>query len=62
MVFIETAAFTKTIYKYLSEDEYLGLQGFFSSIQNRAKLFQARVVSEKSAGRSLEKGKAVAFG
>jgi mRNA-degrading endonuclease RelE of RelBE toxin-antitoxin system len=28
MVFIETAVFTKTIYKYLSEDEYLGLQSF----------------------------------
>ena len=28
MEFIEATAFTKYIYKYLSEDEYLGLQSF----------------------------------
>ena len=28
MEFIEASAFTKHIYKYLSEDEYLGLQSF----------------------------------
>jgi mRNA-degrading endonuclease RelE of RelBE toxin-antitoxin system len=28
MVFIEASAFTKHIYDYLSEDEYLGLQNF----------------------------------
>ena len=28
MVFIEASAFTKHIYNYLSEDEYLGLQSF----------------------------------
>lgn len=28
MEFIEATAFTKHIYEYLSEDEYLGLQGF----------------------------------
>ena len=28
MEFIETSIFTKLIYKYLSEDEYLGLQIF----------------------------------
>jgi mRNA-degrading endonuclease RelE of RelBE toxin-antitoxin system len=28
MVFIEASAFTKLIYTYLSEDEYLGLQNF----------------------------------
>jgi hypothetical protein len=28
MEFIETSIFTRLIYKYLSEDEYLGLQGF----------------------------------
>ncbi len=28
MEFIEATAFTKHIYKYLSEDEYLGLQSF----------------------------------
>jgi hypothetical protein len=26
--FIEATAFTKYVYKYLTEDEYLGLQGF----------------------------------
>ena len=28
MEFIEATAFTKHIYEYLSEDEYLGLQSF----------------------------------
>jgi mRNA-degrading endonuclease RelE of RelBE toxin-antitoxin system len=28
MEFIEASAFTKHVYDYLSEDEYLGLQGF----------------------------------
>jgi hypothetical protein len=28
MVFIETSVFTKLITKYLSDDEYLGLQKF----------------------------------
>src|SRR3990172_10489915 len=28
MEFIETSIFTKLIYTYLSDDEYLGLQGF----------------------------------
>ena len=28
MVFIETSTFTKFIHKYLSDDEYLGLQKF----------------------------------
>ena len=28
MEFIEATAFTKFVYKYLTEDEYLGLQGF----------------------------------
>lgn len=28
MEFIEATAFTKHVYEYLSEDEYLGLQGF----------------------------------
>lgn len=28
MVFIETSVFTKLIYDYLSEDEYLGLQSY----------------------------------
>lgn len=28
MIFIETSTFTKLIGKYLSDDEYIGLQGF----------------------------------
>ncbi len=28
MVFIETSTFTKLIYDYLTDDEYLGLQGY----------------------------------
>jgi len=28
LVFIETSVFTKLVYRYLSEDEYVGLQGF----------------------------------
>jgi hypothetical protein len=62
MEFIEATAFTKHVYKYLSEDEYLGLQGYYSSIRKQAKLFQVRVASVKSAGLSQEKVKVVAFG
>lgn len=28
MIFIETSTFTKLVYTYLSEDEYLGLQSY----------------------------------
>ncbi len=32
MEFIEASAFTKQFYKYLSEDEYLGLQSFLLQV------------------------------
>jgi len=57
MEFIEATAFTKYVYEYLSEDEYLGLQSFL--LQYPVKLFQAPAASEKFAGPWREKGKVV---
>jgi hypothetical protein len=50
MEFMEATAFTKYLYDYLSEDEYLGLQGHLLQYQNQAKLSLAQVVSEKFVG------------
>lgn len=38
VVFIEASAFTKHIYNYLSEDEYLGLQNFLLSYPEAGKV------------------------
>ena len=38
MEFIEATAFTKHIYKYLSEDEYLGLQSFLLQYPEAGKI------------------------
>ena len=61
MEFIEATAFTKYLYDYLSEDEYLGFKVFCFNIQNQAKLFAALAVLEKSAGQWLEEAKAAVF-
>ncbi len=40
MVFIETSIFTKFITKYLSDDEYLGLQNFLLKYPNTGKVIR----------------------
>lgn len=38
MEFIEATAFTKRVYEYLSEDEYLGLQSFLLQFPEAGKI------------------------
>jgi hypothetical protein len=38
MEFIEASAFTKYVYDYLSEDEYLGLQNFLLQYPESGKI------------------------
>jgi len=38
MEFIETSTFTKLIYAYLTDDEYLGLQGFMLKYPEAGKI------------------------
>ncbi|MBI1748746.1 MAG: transcriptional regulator [Acidobacteria bacterium] len=38
MAFIETSIFTKLIYTYLTDDEYLGLQGFMLKYPDAGKI------------------------
>ncbi len=38
MEFIEASAFTRYVYDYLSEDEYLGLQGFLAEYPDAGKV------------------------
>ncbi len=40
MVFIETSVFTKLITKYLSDDEYLGLQNFLLKYPDTGKIIR----------------------
>jgi hypothetical protein len=40
MEFIEASAFTKHIYDYLSEDEYMGLQSFLLQYPEAGKIVQ----------------------
>ncbi len=40
MIFIETSTFTKLIGKYLSDDEYLGLQKFLLKHPNSGKVIR----------------------
>ncbi len=40
MVFIETSVFTKFITKYLSDDEYLGLQSFLIKYPDAGKIIR----------------------
>ena len=40
MIFIETAVFTKLITKYLTDDEYLGLQSFLFKHPNLGKIIR----------------------
>jgi len=62
MEFIEATAFTKYVYDYLSEDEYLGLQGFLLQYPEAGKVVRVLVVFEKSVGQLRAKVKVVACG
>lgn len=62
MEFIEAGAFTRYVYDYLSEDEYLGLQSFLFQFPESGKIVPGLVESGKSAGRCQEEVKAVASG
>lgn len=44
MIFIETTIFTKLIGSYLTDDEYLGLQGFLLKYPEAGKLSEVRAV------------------
>jgi hypothetical protein len=48
--FIEATVFTRHVYEYLSEDEYIGLQNLLTNTRRQAKLFQGQAVSEKYDG------------
>ncbi len=50
MVFIETSLFTRLINKYLSDEEYLGLQKFLLKILTLDQLFEGQVESENYVG------------
>ena len=41
MEFIETSIFTKLVYTYLTEDEYLGLQGYMVKYPEAGKMVPA---------------------
>ena len=60
MEFIEATAFTKYLYNYLSEDEYLGLQSFLLQNPESGKVVRGSGAFEKSAGQLLVKVKVVA--
>ncbi len=62
MEFIEATAFTKYIYKYLSEDEYLGLQGFLLRNPEAGKIAPGSGSVRKSAGQYQEKVKVAVCG
>ena len=47
MEFIEATAFTKYVYDYLSEDEYLGLQSFLLQYPESGKVVRGSAVSSK---------------
>ncbi len=57
MVFIETSVFTKFITKYLSDDEYLGLQSFLLQYPNAGKLVRGTGGVRKLRWAASGKGK-----
>jgi len=61
MEFIEATAFTKYVYDYLTEDEYLGLQSFLLQNPEQVRSFVALAESERSAGQLLVKVRAVVY-
>ena len=60
MEFIEATAFTRYVYDYLSEDEYLGLQSFLLQYPESGKVVRVLAVSEKFVGQCRVKVKVAA--
>ena len=58
MEFIEAIAFTKYVYNYLTDDEFLGLQGFLLKYPEFGKIVPVQAVSENFAGAPREKARA----
>jgi hypothetical protein len=61
MEFIETTAFTKYVYDYLTEVNIWVYKVFFSKTQKQARSFVGLVGFGKSAGQLLVKVKAVVY-
>lgn len=57
MIFIETSAFTKLIGKYLSDDEYQGLQKFLLKFPDAGKVIRGSGGVRKIHWRLAGKGK-----
>lgn len=62
MEFIEASAFTKQFYKYLSEDETLGLQSFLLQVSEAGRVVPGSGGVGKFVGQSLGKEKVAVFG
>jgi hypothetical protein len=60
--FIEASAFTRYVYEYLSEDEYVGLQIYLSRHPEAGKVVSGTGGFEKSVGRSRARVKVEACG
>jgi hypothetical protein len=61
MEFIEATAFTKYVYDYLTEDEYLGLQGFLLQNPEAGKIVRGSGGVRKVRWQLLAKVKAVPY-
>jgi len=57
MEFIEAIAFTKYVYDYLTEDEYLGLQGFLMQNPEAGKIVRGSGGVRKVRWAITDKGK-----
>ena len=62
MEFIEATAFTKYLYDYLSEDEYLGLQSFLLQYPESGKIVRGSGGVHKVRWQCRVKAKAAACG
>ena len=60
MEFIEATAFTRYVYDYLSEDEYLGLQSFLLQYSESGKIVRGSGGAEKFVGQCRVKVKVAA--
>jgi hypothetical protein len=62
MEFIETSIFTKLIYTYLTDDEYVGLQGFMLKHPKAGKIVPVPAGSENYDGPVQAGVSAAAYG
>jgi len=62
MEFIEATAFTRHVYDYLSEDEYLGLQSFLLQYPDAGKVVRGSGSVRKVRWAMSGKGKRAACG